>query len=308
MRRDSWRAMVLGAALLTVATAPVAAQSMRGPAGGGAAPTEAGSGLPVPEFAKPFMLAITRAQRELNATLSREMRALREGGSPRAALVVAGIAFLYGVLHAAGPGHGKLVISSFFLARDTRILTGLLAGVLFSLLQVLSSIALVAVLALALEYGGFEVLGQSVRVELVSYALIIAIGVFMTAGALRGHEGHAHAEPLAAPPRGRASLWGVVTAAGLTPCASALIILLFAWAQRAFALGVATTLVMGLGMAITVCAIGLGAIAVRRLILRGAAGRPGALGWVRRGLSVTGALLITVVGCLLAADAWTRLR
>ena len=308
MRRAPARALLLGVALLAVAAAPAAAQSMRGPAGGGAAPTEAGSGLPVPEFAKPFMLAITRAQRELNATLSREMRALREGGSPRAALVVAGIAFLYGVLHAAGPGHGKLVISSFFLARDTRILTGLLAGVLFSLLQVLSSIALVAVLALALEYGGFEVLGQSVRVELVSYALIIAIGVFMTAGALRGHEGHAHAKPFAAPPRGRASLWGVVTAAGLTPCASALIILLFAWAQRAFALGVATTLVMGLGMAITVCAIGLGAIAARRLILRGAAGRPGALGGVRRGLSVTGALLITVVGCLLAADAWTRLR
>lgn len=158
--------------------------------------------LPVPEFAKPFMLTITRLQRELNATLSREMRALRDSGSPRAALVVAGIAFLYGVLHAAGPGHGKLVISSFFLARDTRILSGLLAGVLFSVLQVLSSIAVVTVLALALEYGGFEVLRQSVRVELVSYALIIAIGIFMTAGALRGHEGHAHAERLAAAPRG----------------------------------------------------------------------------------------------------------
>lgn len=74
------------------------------------------------------------------------------------------------------------------------------------------------------------------------------------------------------------------------------------------ALGVATTLVMGLGMAITVCAIGLSAIAARRLILRGAAGRPGTLRWVRRGLSVTGALLITVVGCLLAAEAWSRLR
>jgi nickel/cobalt exporter len=308
MRHGAARAMLLGVALLIVAAAGAGAQSMRGPAGSGAAPAEAGSGLPVPEFAKPFMLTITRAQRELNATLSREMRALREGGSPGAALAVAGIAFLYGVLHAAGPGHGKLVISSFFLARDTRILTGLLAGVLFSLLQVLSSIALVAVLALALEYGGFEVLGQSVRVELVSYALIIAIGVFMTAGALRGHAGHTHAEHDPERSGSRSSLWGVVTAAGLTPCASALIILLFAWAQRAFALGIATTLVMGLGMAITVCAIGLGAIAARRLILRGAAVRPHALRWVRRGLSVTGSLLITVFGCLLAADAWTRLR
>ncbi|HEY5725207.1 MAG TPA: hypothetical protein VIX40_04570, partial [Methylomirabilota bacterium] len=130
----------------------------------------------------------------------------------------------------------------------------------------------------------------------------------MTAGALRGHAGHTHAEHDPERSGRRSSLWGVVTAAGLTPCASALIILLFAWAQRAFALGIAATLVMGLGMAITVCAIGLGAIAARRLILRGAAVRPRALRWVRRGLSVTGSLLITVFGCLLAADAWTRLR
>jgi nickel/cobalt exporter len=297
----------LGFGLLLLAGAPAAAQSLRGPGPGPAGGTEAGTGLPVPEFAKPLMNRITRAQRDLNATLSREMRAVRQSGSPSAALAVAGIAFLYGILHAAGPGHGKLVVSSFFLARDTRLLTGILAGLLFSLLQAVSSIALVAVLALALEWGGFEVLGQSVRLELVSYSLIVAIGMYLTVSALRDHGGHVHEAAVHGRPRRPSSLWGVVTAAGLTPCASAIIILLFAWANRAFALGVGATLVMALGMAITVCAMGLIAIGTRRAVLRSARGRPGLFRWARQGLSVTGGALITVFGCLLFASAWTRL-
>jgi nickel/cobalt exporter len=298
----------LGLGLLLLAGAPAAAQSLRGPGPGPAGGTEAGTGLPVPEFAKPLMNRITRAQRDLNATLSREMRTVRQSGSPGAALAVAGIAFLYGILHAAGPGHGKLVVSSFFLARDTRLLTGVLAGVLFSLLQAVSSIALVAVLALALEWGGFEVLSQSVRLELLSYGLIVAIGLYLTVSALRGGDEHAHAADVS-PGRSRqpSSLWSVVTAAGLTPCASAIIILLFAWANQVFALGIGATLVMALGMAVTVCAMGLAAIATRRAVLRGSRRRPGLLRWARQGLSVTGGALIIVFGCLLFASAWTRL-
>jgi nickel/cobalt transporter (NicO) family protein len=297
----------MGLCLLVLAGVPAAGQSLRGPGSGPAGGAEAGSGLPVPEFAKPLMSQIARAQRELNATLSREMRAVRQSGSPGAALAVAGVAFLYGILHAAGPGHGKLVVSSFFLARDTRLLTGVLAGLLFSLLQAVSSIILVAVLALALEWGGFEILGQSVRVELVSYVLIVGIGIYLTVTALRGDHDHHATTPPAGPRRPPSSLWSVVTAAGLTPCASAIIILLFAWANRVFALGVGATLVMALGMAITVCAMGLAAIGARRAVLRSARGRPGLFRWARQGLSVTGGALITVFGCLLFASAWTRL-
>jgi len=303
MTRVPKLAAAISLGLLVLVGAPVEAQSLRGGSGapGGA---EAGTGLPVPEMAKPLMNRLTQAQREINATLSREMRAVRQG-SPGAALAVVGVAFLYGILHAAGPGHGKLIVSSFFLARDTRLLTGLLAGVLFSLLQAVSSIALVAVLALALEWGGFEVLGQSVRLELVSYGLIVAVGLYLTASALR--DGHHHGQSEGRPARRPSSLWSVVTAAGLTPCASAIIILLFAWANHVFALGIGATLVMALGMAITVCAMGLAAIGARRAVLRSTRARPELFHWAQRGLSVTGAVLITVFGCLLCAGAWARL-
>jgi glutathione synthase/RimK-type ligase-like ATP-grasp enzyme len=204
-------------------------------------------------MAKPLMNRLTQAQREINATLSREMRAVRQG-SPGAALAVIGIAFLYGILHAAGPGHGKLIVSSFFLARDTRLLTGLFAGVLFSLLQAVSSIALVAVLALALEWGGLRSAGPVRPAGARELRAHRGDRLYLTASALR--DGHHHGQSEGRPARRPSSLWSVVTAAGLTPCASAIIILLFAWANHVFALGIGATLVMALGMAITVCAMG----------------------------------------------------
>ena len=128
---------------------------------------------------------VNAAQRQLNQALSRELRRLRGGEATSAALGVAWIAFLYGVLHAVGPGHGKLVVSSLFLARDARLRTAVGISWLVSLLQTVSAIAIVSVVALALGRGGFAVLRDSRRIELVCYGLIALIGLGMLAGALR---------------------------------------------------------------------------------------------------------------------------
>src|SRR5215468_8316159 len=95
---------------------------------------------------------IRGAQRKLDRTLSRELDAFRATGSPTALLTAGLVAFAYGVVHGAGPGHGKIVVSSFFVGRRARFATGVAVGVVVSLLQVLSAIAAVLVLALALDH------------------------------------------------------------------------------------------------------------------------------------------------------------
>ena len=84
--------------------------------------------LPVPGFLQGVTTTITQAQRRLNQTLSKEMRRIQQTGSPAAILTVSVVAFLYGVLHAAGPGHGKLFVSAFFLGREARIINGVMMG------------------------------------------------------------------------------------------------------------------------------------------------------------------------------------
>jgi ABC-type nickel/cobalt efflux system permease component RcnA len=246
---------------------------------------------------------IAVVQRDLNARLSREMRTIRETGSLSAVLAVSAIAFAYGVVHAAGPGHGKLVASSYFLAREARPSRGLVVGTAISLLQVLSSVGLVLLLALALGYAGLDILDRSVWAEVVSYGLIVVVGLAMTIGTLTGHGHHEHG---AAARPGRAGA-GLVLAAGLTPCASAIILMLFALAHGVLVVGLAASLVMAVGMAMTVSAVGVATILARRAVLVPLRRRPRAAGWVARGLSATGGALIAAVGALFLAGAWSRL-
>jgi ABC-type nickel/cobalt efflux system permease component RcnA len=244
---------------------------------------------------------IAATQRELNRTISRELRAVRETGSTRALLVVTGVAFVYGVLHAAGPGHGKLVVSSFFLARQARVVAGILTGTAISFLQAATSIVLVCGLGVVLGQHGFDVLGRSVWLEAVSYALIIAIGLVIAANAARGAHHHHHDDA-----DGRVGV-GVIVAAGVTPCASALIIMLFALTNGALLIGIGATLVMAVGMSLTTSLVGILTILGRRTIMGTLPGGVRTRQWVSTGLSVAGGIVIAVLGGLLLAGAWARL-
>jgi nickel/cobalt transporter (NicO) family protein len=270
---------------------------------------EGADAIPAPAFVRRFTEDISRAQRQLNQMLSREMRQIRETGSLVAVLTVSLVAFVYGVLHAAGPGHGKLVVSAFFLGREARIVRGVIMGGLVSVLQTFSAIAIVLVLVFVLGRAGFDVVQQSVWVEVASYGLIVLVGLYMIYAALTGrHLGHRHADVPPDVADDHHVHGGVVLAAGLTPCASAIIIMLFALANGVLAIGIAATLVMALGMSVTVSLVGISTIAARRTLLGVLRSRPRAALWLRRGLTFTGALLITVVGSLFFASAWSRLH
>jgi len=297
-------AVALVAAVPAFAQNPFAPPPPSSPGGSGAArppaaPGAAVEGGRVPGFLRPITDRIAALQREMNRTMSRELRAVRESGSPKALLAVAGIAFLYGVLHAAGPGHGKLVVSSFFLAQEARIAGGVLAGFAISFLQALTSIVLVGVLAVALGAQGLDVLGRSVWLEAFSYALIVVIGVAIAISAVRGHHHHDHGE--------HRTRTGLIVAAGLTPCASALIIMLFALTHGVLMIGVIATLIMAVGMALTVSAVGIATILGRRTVLLALPGSERLRTRVSAGLTATGGALIAIFGTLLLAGAWARL-
>ena len=102
------------------------------------------------------VFAIQRMQASLQRDLSGAVRQIKAADStaPLATLVL--LAFLYGIFHAAGPGHGKVVISSYLLAREDRIKQGVKLAVLSSFVQALSAIALVGLLAIALDLSRLE--------------------------------------------------------------------------------------------------------------------------------------------------------
>jgi ABC-type nickel/cobalt efflux system permease component RcnA len=296
--------VLLGSTLATGQTRP----PLTAPVGPGLVPGGGGGAEAQPVWLRGVLGRVNTAQRQLNQALSRELRRLRQGEVTGPALAVAWIAFLYGVLHAVGPGHGKLVISSLFLARDARLGTAVAVSGAVSFLQTVSAVGMVSIVALALGRGGFDVLRDSRHIELVSYGLITAIGLSMLVAALRElwaqRRGHRGAPTDTVRAGGRVSS-GLVLATGLTPCASAVIILLFALGQGVFLVGIAASLVMAVGMGLTVSLVGILAVFARRGTMRAASSSRSVAPWVRGGLGVLGAAAIACLGLVLFLGAWS---
>ena len=87
-----------------------------------------------------------------------------------------GISFLYGIFHAAGPGHGKAVISSYLFANDETWRRGITLSFASAVMQSLTAISIVAVGAVLLGATA-KLMGDTVKIiEIVSYGLIVLLG------------------------------------------------------------------------------------------------------------------------------------
>jgi nickel/cobalt transporter (NicO) family protein len=114
-------------------------------------------------------------QAEFYQMFSGLIRASKSDG--RAAYTLLGISFLYGIFHAAGPGHGKAVISSYLVANDETWRRGIVLSFASAILQAFTAIALVGIAAVLLGATA-KAMGNTVRViEIVSYGLIVIIGL-----------------------------------------------------------------------------------------------------------------------------------
>jgi nickel/cobalt transporter (NicO) family protein len=301
-------------------------------------------------------------QAEYYRALGAMIRAAKADGS--AAVGLLGLSFAYGIFHAAGPGHGKAVISSYLVANEETWRRGVVLSFAAALLQALIAILIVAIAA-ALIGATAKMMGDTVRViETLSYLLIVALGARLLwvkgngfADALRAkrppivalrpagaavaidsstqhepahqhvdcdhhahepcghgdhdHAAHAHAaacdhahgpEPQTLAGRGGwARGLSAIIAVGLRPCSGAILVLVFALAQGLFPLGVAATLVMGLGTAITVAGIATFAVCAKGVAQRVAQQRAGYGTLLVRGLECAAAAAVLGFGALLLA-------
>lgn len=307
-------------------------------------------------------------QSEFYRQMSATIRAAKTDGSAVWALL--GISFAYGVFHAAGPGHGKAVISSYLVANEETARRGIVLSFASALMQALMAIAIVGIGAAVLNVTAGQMCGAERVIEIASYGLIAAFGarlVYAKGGgflrALRswrgtpplvpvmahahgqahdhsqhdhshahdhahshgaahvrdvhhdhhGHDHHAHDHPdhvhdehcghshgpepsaLAGPGGWSRGLSAILTV-GIRPCSGAILVLVFALAQGLFWAGVAATLLMGLGTAITVSAIAIIAVSAKGLASRMVAGRDGGGAILLRGIEFGAAALVLLFG------------
>lgn len=221
-------------------------------------------------------------------TLHREMTQLLQQVAEQphqAGLSLLLFSLLYGVLHALGPGHGKVVITTFLATHPAKLKTSLKLTLLASLLQGTVAIVLVTLMLVILQTSSRQLHLGSFWLEKGSYLLVIGLGIWIGYRALQSlwqqrqqrsalkiytlrpdhqHDahcgcGHAHlpsAQQMSEAVNGKTQLL-VVMSMGLRPCSGAIMMLLFAKVIGVYLWGVVSAAVMAVGTALTISAIGL---------------------------------------------------
>jgi ABC-type nickel/cobalt efflux system permease component RcnA len=261
-------------------------------------------------------------QRNFQNGIARTLRALR-GGEAGAMSVLLGTCFAYGFFHAIGPGHGKLLVGGYGVARDVPMLR-------LSLIALLSSLGQ-AVTAVVLAYGGLWVLGLT-RERMVgaaedwlaplSYAMIAAIGLWLVVRGLRrlqlvkavqddAHDhahhgddetcsscGHRHGPTLeeAGQTHGLRDALLLIGGIAIRPCTGALFVLIITWQMGIAGAGIAGAFAMALGTASVTVAVGIAASGFRGGLMRAVA-QAGALTWIMPMLEVTAGVVVIALSC-----------
>jgi nickel/cobalt exporter len=114
-------------------------------------------------------------QAEFYRQFSGLIRAAKADGS--AAWSLLGVSFLYGIFHAAGPGHGKAVISSYVVANEETWVRGVVLSFASALLQAIVAVAVVGIAAALLQASAATMNSAVNVIETVSYGLIVLIGL-----------------------------------------------------------------------------------------------------------------------------------
>ncbi|MEX0371338.1 MAG: nickel/cobalt transporter [Tateyamaria sp.] len=229
-------------------------------------------------------------QREAQNALAGGLRAVR-AGDPGAWLTLMGVCAAYGFFHAAGPGHGKLVIGGYGAAERVTALRLSSLAVASSIAQALAAILLVAVGAWLLGWGRSELTMAAENVLApASYIAIALVGLWLVARGIRrtrnvvvhsvdehGHChtcGHAHAPSVeqAAAVTSWKDAVAIVGSIAIRPCTGAVFLLILCFGLGIPWAGVAGALVMGLGTASVTVLVALTVVGARKSVLEGWSG------------------------------------
>jgi nickel/cobalt exporter len=273
----------------------------------------------------PIFQWIALRQAEFYRTLTGTLSDMKENGW--AAWLLMAVSFAYGVFHAAGPGHGKAVISAYVLSSGESLRRGVLISFASAFVQALSAIAIVLIGSIALRVTAQSMTVATQWIEIASYALIALVGAWLLFAKITGrghhhhhHDGHvhddhghgdhdhhehdhAHGHHHGSAAKSLAAAWSAILAVGIRPCSGAIIILVFALTQGLFLAGVAATFVMAIGTGLTVAALAVLAVSARGLAVRLTGGESRLALGALKAVEIAAALAILLFGLLMLGGA-----
>jgi nickel/cobalt exporter len=258
----------------------------------------------------PFLDKISTWQHRLNLKMSALTRQAKETGSPGPLLLLIGIAFAYGILHAAGPGHGKAVTASYLLSHKSKLSRGILLGNMAAFFHGMSGVLLVLIVHVVLMKGITGSLEHVTRTtQLISYTLIAVLGAVLLSRNILSwrntnpdeeahNKSHFHSK--------KSGYISMAFAVGVVPCPGVVLIMLFCLSLNEIGLGLLLALSLILGMAFTISVVGVFGIAGKKFALRVLSPHPRLTLIIEKGIETFAAFMITALGVLFFAAVMYR--
>ena len=228
-------------------------------------------------------------------------------------------AFLYGVLHAIGPGHGKFIVATYLSTNQESQLATRVVPFLGSLMQGVSAILFVFILAVGFNLAAGDLSESRWYVEKISALMIGGFGAYVIYRALKSFRpqrlriasltplGQQHAPDCGCGHHGVGVAtqgdWktrlGVILAIGARPCSGAIMILLFSNALGIVSWGIAAVMTMSLGTALSIMGLSLAVHYARGRTSALFGGEAQRLTWVVPVLKVAGGVALILFATVL---------
>jgi ABC-type nickel/cobalt efflux system permease component RcnA len=197
---------------------------------------------------------ITLWQYELNKLISLNIRDINDENYLSIYGFIIGIAFLYGLIHAAGPGHGKALVALYFTKGKSDYKEAFKLGYLISIIHAIS--------ALVVTFGIYFILKTMFRQNFnqfsntamgISAVMIIGVGLFLIYSAVKEKYKPCHNEQIDT----NKSKYAVALGVGIVPCPGVMTIVLFCIMLKKFTLGILAAIAMSIGMGLTISIVGI---------------------------------------------------
>jgi len=250
----------------------------------------------VPSLFQPILIKTARIQRKLNKYLTILFKKIKNGENISLLFLVLFFSFFYGIIHALGPGHGKIIISSFMLTHKERKITSIKIGSLVAIIHGFSAIVVVLGIYFIFKKGLLLKFDEvKTIIDTVSSIIIILLGVYLLIHGLYSIFKKVQKEDII---KSKKSLFVTALSIGIVPCPGAALILLFSINKDLIYVGVLAVIAMSLGMAITISSFGWFASFINKSTGKFIKNNR-FLFFIENGLSLIGAAGIIFLGVLL---------
>jgi len=197
-----------------------------------------------------FLNTIISWQQEINIFITDSFDKLDDGDVTMYWYILA-VSFLYGLIHALGPGHGKMVIASYFLIKGAKTQEALKAGFLTSIIHTLSALSITAILFIFFQSAITQYF-QDINANMykVSAIFIILIALYLLYETIKDR--NVEEETVGQNEVKNKNIFTIALSIGLVPCPGVMTIVLFSMILGYYYLGVMSAVMMSIGMGITI--------------------------------------------------------